>query len=172
MSTSGDAQLIVYKESHQLGPDVLFQSESLNVPSVLQSGSLQVSNEQSVVNCVWLLCRVPSMELLGHGNIAHLLTLAQAQAASAPPAVLSAAALAASSSAVYAKHADVSLGRASAVDDACKCLLKAPMLSELHEWSSWHLLFEQQLGSLFDFLQDRGEYWFFRCFRYRHPAAV
>ena len=112
------------------------------------------------------------MELLGHGNIAHLLTLAQVQAASAPPAVLSAAALAASSSAVYAKHADVSLGRASAVNDACKCLLKAPMLSELHEWSSWHLLFEQQLGSLFDFLQDQGENWFFRCFNYRNPAAV
>ena len=30
------------------------------------------------------------------------------------------------------------------------------MLSELHDWTSWHLLFEQELGALPDFLQEQG----------------
>lgn len=96
------------------------------------------------------------MEALGHGNAAHLISIAQAHADATPQKVLSAAALAACSGSTYANNAGRALGRASAAEDARKCLLKAPMLSELHEWSSWHLLFEQELGSLSSFLQDQG----------------
>ena len=97
------------------------------------------------------------MEALGHGNAARLLSLAQAQVDAKPQKVLSAAALAACSGSTYANIAGRALGSTSAAEDARKCLLKAPMLSELHEWSSWHLLFEQELGSLFSFLQHQGE---------------
>ena len=97
------------------------------------------------------------MEALGHGNAARLISLAQAQADATPQKVLSAAALAACSSSTYGNNAGCALGRPSAAEDARKCLLKAPMLSELHEWSNWHLLFEQELGSLSSFLQDEGE---------------
>ena len=97
------------------------------------------------------------MEALGHGNAARLLSLAQAQVDAKPQKVLSAAALAACSDSTYANIAGRALGSPSAAEDARKCLLKAPMLSELHEWSSWHLLFEQELGSLFSFLQHQGE---------------
>lgn len=97
------------------------------------------------------------MEALGHGNAARLISLAQAQADSTPQKVLSAAALAACSGSTYASNAGQALGRPSTAEDARKCLLKAPMLSELHDWSSWHLLFELELGSLSSFLQEQGE---------------
>ncbi len=98
-----------------------------------------------------------SVEALGHGNAVRLISLAQAQADSMPQKVLSAAALAACSGSTYANNAGRALGTPSAAEDARKCLLKAPMLSELHEWSSWHLLFELELGSLSSFLQDQGQ---------------
>ena len=98
-----------------------------------------------------------SVEALGHGKASRLIDLAQARADSTPQKVLSAAALAACSGSTYVSNAGRALGSPLAAEDARKCLLKAPMLSELHKWSSWHLLFEQELGSLSSFLQDQGE---------------
>ena len=97
------------------------------------------------------------MEALGHGKASRLIDLAQARADSTPQKVLSAAALAACSGSTYVSNAGRALGSPLAAEDARNCLLKAPMLSELHKWSSWHLLFEQELGSLFSFLQHQGE---------------
>ncbi|DBA85049.1 TPA: hypothetical protein ACH3X2_005780 [Trebouxia sp. C0005] len=115
----------------------------------------QVNIVDAVAACLCEHFRVVSVEALGHGNAARLISLAQAQADSTPQKVLSAAALAACSGSTYASNAGQALGRPSTAEDARKCLLKAPMLSELHDWSSWHLLFELELGSLSSFLQEQ-----------------
>ena len=103
-----------------------------------------------------LLCRVVSVEALGHGAIGRVMTLAQARDDSSPQAVFAAAALATSSSSNRHSTAAPVIGRTSAAESACKCLLKAPMLSELHDWTNWHLLFEQELGPLSDFTRHQG----------------
>ena len=103
-----------------------------------------------------LPCRVSSVEALGHGSTAYLIAQAQQQQHTvSAQSVLSAAALA-SAAGVHAKSSSHFLGHASIVDYACKCLLKAPLLSELHEWTSWQLLFEAELGSLSDFVEQKG----------------
>lgn len=103
-----------------------------------------------------LPCRVASVEALGHGTTTHLISLAQAQDDSASHTILSAAALAKSISTAHGNSSGLATGRVTAAEDARQCLLKAPMLSELHDWTSWHLLFEQELGGLYDFLQEQG----------------
>lgn len=99
--------------------------------------------------------RVQSVEALGRGSTAHLIALAQQQTSTPAQSVLSAAALAADSSA-DTKGSSHYLSQASILEDARKCLLKAPLLCELHECTSWRLLFEAELGSLFDFVQGQG----------------
>ena len=97
-----------------------------------------------------------SVEALGHGSAAYLIAQAQQQQHTASAqSVLSAAALA-SAAGVHAKNSSRYLGQASIVEYACKCLLKAPLLSELHEWTNWQLLFEAELGSLSDFVEQKG----------------
>lgn len=97
-----------------------------------------------------------SVEALGHGTTAHLISLALTHDDSAAHTILSAAALAKSISTAHSSSGGLAAGRVTAAEDARQCLLKAPMLSELHDWTSWHLLFEQELGALSDFLQDHG----------------
>lgn len=96
------------------------------------------------------------MEALGHGGTGYLIAQAQQQQHTiSPRSVLSAAALA-SAAGADTKSSCHYLGQGSIVEDACKCLLKAPLLSELREWSSWQLLFEAELGSLSDFVEHKG----------------
>ena len=96
------------------------------------------------------------MEALGHGSTGYLIAQAQQQQQTISAcSVLSAAAMASAAGALT-KGSCHYLGQGSVVEDACKCLLKAPLLSELHEWSSWQLLFEAKLGSLSDFLEHKG----------------
>lgn len=42
------------------------------------------------------------------------------------------------------------------VKDATKCLLKAPLLSDLQSWSHWDLIFAPSLGPLLDWLLNEG----------------
>lgn len=59
---------------------------------------------------------------------------------------------------------DVSLGRdeftgifgSVSSEDAVKCLIRAPMLSDLKLWSHWDLVFGPSLGPLLDWLLDLG----------------
>lgn len=101
--------------------------------------------------------RVSSVEALGHGSTAHLLAQAQQQLQPvSAQSVLSAAVLAADASA-HTKGSCHYMAQGSLSEDACKCLLKAPLLAELHEWTSWRLLFEADLGSLSDFVEQKGK---------------
>ena len=99
--------------------------------------------------------RVPSVEALGHGSTADLISQAQQKATSSAHSVLSAAALAADSAA-HASSSIQYLDAATILEDARSCLSKAPLLAELHECTSWQLLFEAHLGSLFDFVEQQG----------------
>lgn len=96
------------------------------------------------------------MEVLGHGSTAYLIALAQQQQHTVPAHSVLSAAVLASAAGVHAKNSSHYLGQASVVEYACKCLLKAPLLSELHEWTNWQLLFEAELGSLSDFVEQKG----------------
>ena len=104
-----------------------------------------------------LPCRVSSVEALGHGSTAYLIAQAQQQQqhTASSQSVLSAAALA-SAAGVHARSSNHFLGQAAIMEYACNCLLKAPWLSDLHEWTSWQLLFEAELGSLSDFVEQKG----------------
>lgn len=96
------------------------------------------------------------MEALGHGSTAYLLTQAQQQLQPVSAlSVLSAAALAADGSA-HSKGSCHYVSQGSLSEDACRCLVKAPLLAELQEWTSWRLLFEADLGSLSDFVAQKG----------------
>lgn len=105
-------------------------------------------------HCQEWSCRVASSASLGHGTLIDLMSMAQQQAA-ASTSVYSAAALAAvrggqsSSGSLYT-------GQLAIVTAAKQALQKAPMLSDLAAWTSWELLFEQELGRLPDFLQQTG----------------
>lgn len=46
------------------------------------------------------------------------------------------------------------LGSVSA-NDAIKCLLKAPMLSDLHSWTHWDLIYAPSLGPLVEWLMNK-----------------
>lgn len=108
------------------------------------------------------------MEALGHGSTGYLIAQAQQQQQTVSArSVLSAAALA-SATGAHTKSSCHYLGQGSVVEDACKCLLKAPLLSELHEWTSWPLLFEAELGDLSDFVEHKGTC----CAVYKSCAAL
>ena len=79
------------------------------------------------------------------------------QAGSLSQATFSAAALALSTNSAKASSAGAALGQASVTHTARQALLKAPMLCELHDWTNWRLLFQQELGHLSDFVQHQGK---------------
>ena len=95
------------------------------------------------------------MDSLGHGSIKDLLSLAKSQAGSTTQATFAAAALALITNGAKATSAGAAVGQASVVEAARQALLKAPVLSELHDWTNWRLLFQQELGSLSDFVQQQ-----------------
>ena len=47
--------------------------------------------------------------------------------------------------------------------DAIKCLLKAPLLSDLQSWSHWDLIFAPSLGPLLDWLLNEGYFGQLSC---------
>ncbi|KAL3160999.1 hypothetical protein ABBQ38_009386 [Trebouxia sp. C0009 RCD-2024] len=128
--------------------------------SALTTDGTPAMNQANVIKAVaGCLCehfRVSSVEALGHGSTAYLLAQAQQQLQPvSAQSVLSAAALAADATA-HTKGSGQYVAQGSLSEDACKCLLKAPLMAELHEWTSWRLLFEADLGSLSDFVEQKG----------------
>lgn len=101
------------------------------------------------------MCRVATAASLGHGTLANLTQMAQQQPA-ASTSVFSAAALAAVRSSQSNSSSSVYSGRLPLITAAKQALQKTPMLSDLATWSSWELLFEQELGRLSEFVQQTG----------------
>ncbi|KAG1335020.1 hypothetical protein COCNU_03G011390 [Cocos nucifera] len=64
----------------------------------------------------------------------------------------------------YEMITNMSLSTGSfSVKDAIKCLLEAPLLSDLRSWSHWDLIFAPSLGPLLDWLLNEGYFGQLSC---------
>uniref|UniRef100_UPI00398E4A41 uncharacterized protein isoform X2 n=1 Tax=Pristiophorus japonicus TaxID=55135 RepID=UPI00398E4A41 len=106
--------------------------------------------------------RVKDSKELGHGTLSNMVKMVQRQTRSHSDhnnfrsLVLYEATLFVKESSYCNTDSSSSVGLLGALSEerALSCLLNAPLLEDLAEWSQWELVFEPQHGSLKDFIEQ------------------